>query len=160
MLAFRVDRWVRIVAAAGLLCLLIAQQKLCPWLASPPHQPEPRTATPPTDVPAEDPAAQKSATRPLPYLLPGTCVTAPRLGGVFDQTAQRQGTGWHDGVVSCGPREPQAAPDVPAAPPGSTWRDLQCLAVLPWIDGAQTDVVHLDQPAIGSVIQRTGPPGA
>jgi hypothetical protein len=174
MLTLRVDKWLRVGAGCGVLLLLVAHQKLCPWLVDPPTSIEAESAkTKPhhrfdflpvrlADPLPDDEEPAKHTLPWLPYLLPDSAAVTPRWPVSWNVVALRPAAGWRDGIVSCGGLRPGVrglsaqtpidAADLawhvfltPAEPAGfSTSQHITCLTL-----------VH---PAVGSSIVRTGPP--
>jgi hypothetical protein len=164
MLTLRVVKWLRLSAGLGLLLLLAAQQKVCPWVFKvtgdkPTESAEAESAPLPTapdaDSDADDARTNK---RTLPHLLPDA--TAPRWPASAHQSTARQVTGARDGVVSCGEREPSRDPRTfghPACAVVPPWLDLRAAWLERRVPIVTRSTVHRD-PALHSAINRTGPP--
>ena len=108
MLTLRVDKWLREGSGVGLLLLLVAQEKVCPWLLMPPPPGVQRWCA--ASAPAAD-ACKRSEkrTKPtLPCILPDA--PAPRWPAGWSQTTIRQTTGVRDGVLTCGQKDRSHAP--------------------------------------------------
>lgn len=98
----KLDMWVRLSAGCGLIILVSAQQKLCPWLFSAPLEQPPvppvvddaRTAA----NRATDQGHRDTPPPRLPYLLQGATTATPRAATHWSPTSYRATTGWRDGV--------------------------------------------------------------
>ncbi len=151
----RADKPLRVACGVGLLLLLAAHEKVCPWLWTPPQADKPDAASPPTSPCDKSPA--KKAPKRLPHVLPE--VAAPRWP-----------TGWPAGIArDNGPggqseaRGPDSGDDsvrlLPTnAPVRGWWLDFgppatprECVAV------GVVRAVPPD-PAVQSCLRRTGPP--
>lgn len=159
MPSLRVDKWMRVGAGFGLLLLLAAQEKVCPWLLAPPSESDPNAAAPQPPQPDGDEGPGKRGAKRLPYVLPDA--TAPRWPAAWNQTTLRQTTGWHDGVVSCGQRDPSAGGSAPVQgtrPDRWAWhcflQPVQPRGLIERLDSAVTPT----DPAVRTSISRTGPP--
>jgi hypothetical protein len=166
MPSLRVDKWLSVGAGFGLLLLLSAQQRLCPWLtATPPAEPgtEATPARGAQDAPdTADRTPRKRAYPRLPYLLPGSNTATPRSTAGWSQAALRLRNGWHDGVCSCGPQQPLiGASTAPVAIPPDrlAWHCFQQLAT-PAVAVTQRTERGSTDPAVATAIARTGPPRA
>lgn len=155
----RVNKWMRVGAGFGLLLLLAAQEKLCPWLLTPPSESDPNAAGPQRPQPDADEEPRKRGAKHLPYVLPDA--TAPRWPATWKQITLRQTTGWHDGVVSCGERNPSTGGSAPVqGTPADPWawhcflQPVQPRGLIQPLDSAVTPV----DPAVRTSISRTGPP--
>lgn len=164
MLSFRLDKWLRVGAGLGLLLLLAAQEKVCPWAWRLPESGARDSAEAPVPSPASsdaedaDSPERKDKPRVLPYLLPDA--TAPRWPAAWNQVTVRQTIGARDGVVSCGKRDParQDKPDHSAAGcDAASWRRFLRTQHGDWAIPLAARVVVGD-PAIRTSISRTGPP--
>ncbi len=158
MLTLRADKWVRIGAGGALLLLLLAQQKLCPWLLAPPAPADPAPAEADTATANEDKEEQQRQAARLPHLLPDAAAApAPRWSASWDADRHRATTGWHEGVVACGPRD-QGAPPTVAVSDEFNWHVFLC----PVAPAQRASLVAGHVPAIHAVlittILRTGPP--
>jgi hypothetical protein len=154
---FRFENPTRLGAAGSLLLLLIAQQKLCPWMVAPPEAPPDAAERCATQAPGDPADAEpRPAPKPLLYIVPDA--PAPRWAPLWTAAAAGQSAGWHDGVISCGP--PRGAIEFVAACPADPSR--------PWTRGeafvAQRaapppDLAQRD-PGLETCVIRTGPPDA
>lgn len=104
MLTSRLDRWMRVGAGCGLLLLLVAQQRLCPWLTTAPRDVDECVAdAADTKSTTTDEETTKRAIPQLPYVAAGMSAPLPRWSELNDQTTIRRTLGHHDGVQPCGP---------------------------------------------------------
>jgi hypothetical protein len=146
MLRLRADKWMRVGAGFGFVLLLAVQEKVCPWLTTPPA-PAPQNS--------DSQPGQKKSRPVLPVILPDTA--APRL-----QNAGTPGPSItaRDGVVSCGQQSPTTPPsaDVPA-PASAGWRQLQTPAACATAPLTLRWETPRD-PAVRTALRRTGPPPA
>lgn len=152
----RADKPLRVACGLGLLLLLAAHEKVCPWLWTPPQADKPDAAPPPD---SSDRSPDKKAPKRLPHILPE--VAAPRWP-----------TGWPAGVARAdgpGGRSDARSPDsgdgsvrlqLANDPIAGWWLDFQppaapveCVAV-----GVGRAVPP--DPAVQSCLRRTGPPPA
>ena len=159
MFTMRMDKWVRVGSGFGLLLLLLAQEKVCPWLLATPGKSKPNThaATPPSSE--ADRTQKKQDKKNLPHVLPDA--PAPRWPASWSQTTLRQTTGARDGVVSRGRRD--------SAPSRSAWasnvggdrwawhRLLEPVEPVGMLQSTARSSVPVD-PAVRTCISRTGPP--
>lgn len=149
MRSVRLDNTARLCAAGGLMLLIVAQQKLCPWLRTPVE-----TSAPSTGRDAREERGRKRAA--LPYVVPD--VSAPRWSGAAQFSTARQAVGAHNGVPRWGAQRP-----TPPAP-DDTFVDVThwpIPAPLGAHDGER--LVAAGQPmrlhpALRSTIRPTGPP--
>lgn len=165
----RVDKGLRIGAGVGLLLLLAAQGKFCPWLTAPPPEPQAdgerpgaggAPAAPDAAAAPGAPAEGRKPAKPrLAHLLPDTA--APRWPASWSQVVIRQAAGARDGVISQGQRDPGApvAAALPAAA-GGDWHRLQRPAGPENVILAATARRSPPETHFQTVIQRTGPPAA
>ncbi len=160
MFGFRLDKLVRAICGLGMLWLLAAQEKVCPWLLTVPTA---AGVNRPAAAPGSESTSpkKKPAKKILPHVLPDA--TAPRWPAGWDTVAFRQTTGLRDGVTSCGQPDPTLSRVVGGAwaadaTPG--WkRDLRRLELHQWIrPGA--DLLVLIDPSVRFCLMRTGPPHA
>lgn len=75
MLSLRADKPLRVACGLGMLLLLAAHEKVCPWLRTPAPRDVPDPAQP-TAPPSTDSSPAKRAPKRLPHVLPE--VAAPR----------------------------------------------------------------------------------
>jgi len=158
MLSLRTDRCVRVGAGLGLLLLLAAQEKACPWLVTAPVKPERGTGAAPAP-PGNEPKPHKRAKKSLPHLLPDTPTL--RRSAATSQITLRQTAGARDGVVSCGQRDPLSAGGNSATLAGGDPYGWQLLlgAMRPagWVLPPARDFRPMDA-AVRTCIRPTGPP--
>lgn len=157
MLALRVDKWVRVGSGLGLLLLLVAQEKVCPWLFTVPSRPEPEAVT---SQPASDEskAAKKRANKRLPHILPDA--PAPRWPGAWGQLTFRSTNGDRDGFVNGG-RNDQNGDDSPVSV--AVGSDPTAWRCFPSYDPASLISLRIffvpsADPALRTCISHTGPP--
>ena len=163
MLTLRVSKCLRLVAGFGLLLLLMAQQKLCPWLVSPSSKPQPGAATTASTNSEQDDAARKRESRRLPFLLPDTPAPAPRWASACSQVLLRHSTGWRDGVVSCGERSPSTGNSHAGQPVVAdhwAWHRFLLPVEPRGLPQPPADVLTAIDPAVRTSISPTGPPVA
>ena len=154
MFTLRLDKSLRVACGAGLLWLLVVQEKLCPWLLTPPDQPKPAIASGSAAHP--QPAHDKRAKPRLPHIVPDTPLSRWPAGW-FHHTL-RQIAGDRDGVVSCGPQNPSTTERPPAAGADlPTWHRFQCLSEAVGSVLHATPLAGVDR-AVRTCISRTGPP--
>jgi len=159
MFALRMDKSLRVATGLGLLLLLAAQEKVCPWLVTPPK---------PADKGAADPAARpdgkqdtrKKAKTRLPYLLPDA--VAPRRPAACSEASSRIIDRARDGIVSCGHRDPYAGDDFAANPPYDpcAWHCFLEPSVPANAQPGEILALPPQNLAMQTAIQRTGPPRA
>lgn len=155
MLAFRLDKWVRVAAGLGMLLLLLAQEKVCPWLLRRPHCAESQPAALPRAANETD-APEQRRKPVLSHVLPDAPV--PRWPASWNQVTLRQTTGARDGVVSCGEENPRRDASTRAAEDAPAWRCfLQPRRPVDSAPPAATYRVMAD-PAVRTSITPTGPP--
>jgi hypothetical protein len=117
MLPTRVDKWLRFATSCGLLLLLVAQQKVCPWLTTPPVVEEAAgPATPPPATPADNTGAPPDESERAPQFVPYVLSDPPTLRwpAAWSTATARETAGWHDGITASGQLHPTPTPD--AAP--------------------------------------------
>lgn len=154
MFTLRLDKSLRVACGVGLLWLLVVQEKLCPWLLTPPDQPESAVAAGSAAKPP--PTRDKRAKPRLPHILPDTPLSRWPAGW-FHHTL-RQTPGDRDGVVSCGQQHPSPTERPPAVGgDGLAWQCFQCPSEMVGL------VLHVAlradvDPAVRTCISRTGPP--
>ncbi len=161
MLTLQVDKWLRVGAGFGLLLLLGAQQKLCPWLSHPPSEAEGRVAEAKGSHDDEGQSPGKREPKRLPYLLTDTPAPDPRRPAAWNQATLRKTIGWHDGVVSCGEQNPSsgASPaDQPAIANSPAWHRFQQPVEPARLPRRPVCPTVLIDPAVRTSISRTGPP--
>jgi hypothetical protein len=149
MRSVRLDNTARLCAAGGLVLLIVAQQKLCPWLHT-----AIEIQTPGTGRDAADEHGRKRVA--LPYVVPD--VSAPRWSGAAQYSSVRQTVGSHDGV----PRRGAQRPTTPA-PDGAILDALHwpIMSLCPADDGERVVAAGAPlrlHPALRSTISTTGPP--
>ena len=152
------DKLVRIAGSFTLLLLLAVQEKACPWLLIPPTPVERQTDA--DSDPTDESEGGKSKSAPLslitalPDVMPARWPAMPTRGSL-EETA-----GWRSGTFARGPLSPPAdqSQQAPAHAPWPCWPTTlrptasgelvrPLVAVQPEID-----------PALGTVLLRTGPP--
>ena len=145
MFARRLDNWLRVACGACPLWLLVVQEKLWPWLLSPP-------------VPA---ASARLPGKPLPksklpYVVPDTLQS--RWSATESQHGLRH-SGNRDGVVSCGQQRPNSSdsPDVTGADLAG-WQHLQCRIQTVGAIPAPARAPRGQHSAVRTCISITGPP--
>jgi len=163
MLTLRADKWLSVGAGFGLLLLISAQQRFCPWLMTTPP-PEPGTEAAPAERTAgsSERSEHKRPQSRLPYLLPDSNAATPRGTAGSSQAALRLRNGWCDGICSCGPRQALAgSPNLPPAIPPDhlAWHCFQQPVAPPLLTVGERARPGAD-PAIATCIARTGPPRA
>jgi hypothetical protein len=155
MFILRLDKSLRVACGVGLLGLLVVQEKLWPWLLTPPDPPKP-SVTAPSPV-GQTPGTDKRPSPGLPYILPDTPLSR-WPAGCFDQTL-RYAAGDRDGVVSCGQQNPKSGTTALSAADADAgaWRRFQCLSgALRVVEGTAPPLGVI--PAVRTCISRTGPP--
>lgn len=166
MLILRTEHWLRVGAGFGLLLLLATQEKLCPWVLTPPSETpsdavDASAAPPDAPAPAEDAdpsrdARTKRKAPPLPLLLPDA--TAPRWPAFFGDVSVDHVISARNGVVACGFNRPPPAPAPSPAAVVSTWRRLDT-ALLDFLPARPATARRVPaHPALGTTLLRTGPP--
>jgi hypothetical protein len=158
MFILRLDKSLRVACGVALLWLLVVQEKLCPWLLTPPSEPD-SSAVAPGSAPRARPASEKRPKPRLPHILPDTLI--PRWpAGSLQQTLRQAGDD-RAGVVSCGQQHPGGRSSVPVTAADADllgWRRFQCCVQVtgPVLPGGGLSP-HVD-PAVQTCICRTGPP--
>ena len=163
MLTSRADKWTRIAIGLNLLLLLVAQQKLCPWLMTPPREAKPDPPDTHQNQSHDDRTDPEKPSNDLPFLLPDTEAPAPRWPASWNQARLRQTTGWHDGVVSCGELDPSEShsPTAEASLPDRWAWHRFLLPVEPCgLSPRPVGPTLTTDPAVRTSISRTGPPRA
>jgi len=151
----RADKPLRVACGLGLLLLLAAHEKACPWLWIPPQADKPDAAAPPTDPADKSPT--KKAPKRLPHVLPE--VAAPRWPTGWPAGASRPS----DPRDQTGTPNPVAGDDSVRLLPANTpirgwWLDFQPPAApVACVAAAVVGGVPPD-PAVQTCIRRTGPP--
>ncbi len=150
MPSVRIEKSVRIACGVGLLALWTAYENAAPSL----RQPAP-VKPPQTD------SSKKPQKKPqvLPCLLPDAA--APRWPAAWEEARPGYATGWRAGIVSCGARHPtggnsydgEAADCDPWA-----WHCFLTPAAPVAMASAPRAVIWTADPAVRTVIARTGPP--
>jgi hypothetical protein len=151
------DRCVRMGAGLGLLLLLAAQEKVCPWLVTPPVEPERGTGAAPA-APGNEPKPHKRGKTSLPHLLPDTPTL--RRSAATSQTTVRQTAGARDGVVSCGRRNPApvgGSSTLAGSDPCGWHLLLEPIRPGKWVLPPVRDFRPMDA-AVRTCIRPTGPP--
>lgn len=162
MLTLRADKCVRLATGCGLFLLLAAQERVCPWVGQAPPAP-PSEAAPKGVAPDQPDGQRKRPARRLPLLLPDTLAPAPRWSAATNQMVFRVTIGWHDGVVTRGPQKPPASPtatDEGLAADRWWWHRFLELDDTGVLLCEEQSAGPASNPAIGTVIARTGPPTA
>jgi hypothetical protein len=158
MFTLRLDKSLRVACGFGLLWLLVVQEKLCPWLLTPPSESDSAAITP-GSAPQARPASDKRPKPRLPHILPDTPI--PRWPVGWLQQTLRQAVGDRDGVVSCGQQNPGSRSSEPAPAADANllgWRRFQCLVQMAGpVSSGTASSPHVD-PAVRTCICRTGPP--
>lgn len=164
MLLGRLDKWARLGAGLGVILLLVAQEKVWPWIARPQPTADAtqvaETQTPPASnpEPSDDSDQAPHSKRVLPHL---TLEAAfPRWASGFDAAARHEALQERDGVIAAGSLRPTAT-----ATPNDTNDDVAALwrvqLVIQRLAAPATARAALPpHPALHSVLQRTGPPVA
>jgi hypothetical protein len=157
----RTDKWGCFVAGVGLVLLVVAQEKLCPWLAlaTPERNVEAEAAAPeraPREADGDD--VPSKSRQPLPHIVPDA--PAPRWACAWHNYEERHTLGARDGVQQCGPRD-IAAPACDAAGNAidhTAWRRLEArhAALIPWRTRELTP--RPIDPALGTSIWPVAPP--
>jgi len=150
MLHLRIDKAVRVVSGVGLLVLLAAYENTRPAM---------RPAVEGQPQPAPGKKKTRKPLPPLPCLLPDAAV--PRWPAAWDEARPHRVTGWHDGIVSCGQRSPTSGSQ--SRPPAAdcdrwAWHCFLTPAQPPGPVAAPWAWVPAADPALSTVISRTGPP--
>ncbi len=154
MRSVRLDNTARLAAASGLLLLIIAQQKVCPWLLTP-IEPVCTSTSDASDQ--STPGAPERKRASPPYVVPD--VSAPRWSGASQFASARQTVGAQDGVPRRGAQPPTTPPTVDESIlDASLWPlvaftcigDGECVAL--------NDPLLRLHPALRSTIRPTGPP--
>lgn len=159
------DRLARLSAGLAVVVLLAAEEKVCPHLLIPPAPADAEQRGGPEAAPApgsRPPAGgSKSAEAPagLTPLLPD--VIPARWSGWADRVAQQETIGAREGTVACGPLAVKRAPGSVAAVAAAAgwWRafvgrpDLHVVA-------PRVPARAVQDPAVKTLLLRTGPPGA
>ncbi len=158
MFTWRVDKSLRIGAGLGLLLLLVAQEKVCPWLFTPLERGNPAQADAPDAPKPTQQSEQKeeSKEQALPHVLPDA--PAPRWPAAWSQLSLRETICTRDGVHACGGLRPAAVPaGDKEAHTVCNWRRL---AVRPfeWVLPYTGVEVHFVDPAVETELCRHGPP--
>lgn len=157
----KLDMWVRLSAGCGLIILVSAQQKLCPWLFSAPGEP-PAPAAPVTDTESDqqrrttDPRHRDAPPPRLPYLLQGATNAAPRAATHWSPTSYRATTGWRDGVSAASLSVPAGPADAGAVAVSQVWPHATELPVA--FCGAACTLPGRPQHLSGVTLYPNGPP--
>ncbi len=155
MLSLRTDKWLRVGCGVGLLLLLAAQERVCPWLSSPqpPQQEGPK--------PAANSSKKTENKRPRPVLsLVPSDAPMPSKPAAWAQSTARLAAGERDGVVSSGLQKPKTRIAAAINLAATDWHALQSpLETGDWLQLANHQKPP-PNPAVGRCIIPTGPPRA
>lgn len=165
-----VDKLVRISAGLAMLLLLAAEEKVCPCLYTPPADPAaPQTAPKNADpLPATDSASDPTdgdepTPEPLSLVAVLPDVLPVRWPGQPRRAALAETTGAYGGTVACGPRDRSGG----NGPDTAAWTE----PIPPWLVGfappaltgtiqPSNRTVAVRDPAVATILLRTGPPAA
>ena len=157
------DKLARVVGSLTLLLLLAVQEKVCPSLLTPPTPADPQCQTDAESNPADEgeskpKAAPLSLISALPDVMPVRWPAIPTRGSL-EETAGR-----HSGAFARGPLSPptdhgQQAP-APAHAPWPHWPTMLRPPATAEVVTPQVAIRPAADPALGTVLLRTGPPRA
>jgi hypothetical protein len=157
MLTLRLDKWTRVVTGLGLLLLLVAQEKVCPWLATSARfvtTPEPEKKGPPTK---HDQEKRHHTRQILPHVV--WDATPARWPLAWTPAGLRHSTGAREGVVSCGQERPTLGADTARLADGDLHDWLRLLqADIPLRPLSPVALTRIPDPAVRTSIHPTGPP--
>lgn len=111
----RADKLLRLTAGLGLLLMLAAEEKVCPWLLAPPVDADAPGSTTPAD--ATDNSSQDADPNPEPLSWVGCLPDAAppaRVASLARMWIIEQGMDRHAGVIACGPVRPPRTHTLPA----------------------------------------------
>jgi len=161
------DKLVRLSAGAGLVLLLAAEQKVCPWLLHPPAkarvgggQTQPAHPARADQGPAERTAApQRPKPEPLSLISALPQALPARWSWSADGAIWQELSGHRDGVVVCGPLRPSPAPSTQGTPANfPSWRLLDGQPPVVRAAEPRQAAGRIADPAIATLLLRTGPP--
>jgi len=156
------DNVVKISGGLAVLLLVAAEEKVCPWFVSPPSATRKTTnsaasGTTAPPAPVEKPTPTKSAPLTVLSALPDAVLA--RWPGGPNRALPAETEAWHDGTVARGPVQPPPAERPAAAErPLPSWLRFHILFPAVAATVPLTDWSPACDPALRSVLQRTGPP--